>query len=162
MKDTYLLVADPAGKEAGKDMALFRLDDDAVREFHSVESSSIDREYAPLQLYACDRALLIETASKTARLASEDAGPAVYTLMLVSNPFPRQSVILITAQYNREEYRGGAGMFIAPFLEMLRKEPVDGLAAAARRLLRELSEANALIREDGTRMTYDDIMDLLL
>lgn len=169
MKETYVLIADPANTGGVDDdnLALFRLDEDAVIECHPVESSSIDREYAPLQLYSCDRALVPNFGSRTVHLSSGKSGkggeePAVYTLMLVSHPFPRQSVILTSAEFAREEYRGGAGMFIAPFLEILKKQPIDTLTAQARKLLRQMAESNALVKEDGSSMTYDDMMDLLL
>lgn len=165
MKETYVLITDPANAGAACDesMALFRLDEDAVIECHPVESSSIDREYAPLQLYSCDRALVPNFGARTVHLGGNGKeDPPVYTLMLVSHPFPRQSVILTSAEFDREEYRGGAGMFIAPFLEMLKKQPIDTLTAQARKLLRQMSESNALLKEDGSSMTYDDMMDLLL
>ena len=175
MKEIYMLVTNPANNAAANgesplddNLSLFRLEDDAVREFHPVESTSIDREYGPLQLYSCDKALIPDPGSRMVFFSSRkgnkggEPDPEVYTLMLVSHTSPRQSVVLVSAQFDREEFRGGAGMFIAPFLEILRKEPVDSLASHARRLLRERSETNVLRNADGSSMTFDDMMDLLL
>ena len=161
MNEMYMLVtAQSASAGASGERALFRLEEEAVKECLRVQSVDIDLEYAPLQLYACDRALEIDYESETVRLSSDEAAEAVHTLMLVSHPFPRQAVILVHAPFG-EGYPSGPGALLSPFMEILKHEPVDALSADAQRLLRERKELS-LLKKDSAGMTYEDMLDLLL
>ena len=158
-EETYMLITGPAIDEG---MALCKLDSEAAKKCYPVQSTEIDREFAPSQLYVCDRSLVADRSSETARLASDEADHAVYTLMLVDQPSSGPAVILTSVQFNREGQRGGPAEFIEPFLEILEKESVEALTAHARRLLREKSEPKTLLKKDGSSITYDEMLDLLL
>ena len=160
MDEMYMLVTDrSASAPASGEQALFRLEEDAVKECLRVQSVDIDREYAPLQLYACDRGLEIDYDSKTVRLAHAEETSTGRTLMLVSHPLPRQAVIVISTSF--EEGGSGSGVLIRPFIEMLKGEPLETLSAEAARLLREKTE-QSLLKKDDPGMTYEDMLDLLL
>ena len=158
-EETYMLINSPA---ADGGMALFKLDYEAAKKCYPVQSTEIDREFAPSQLYVCDRSLVTDHGLETVRLAPDETDHAVYTLMLVSQPSSGPAVILTSLQFDREGQRGGPAEFIEPFLEILEEESVEALTSHARRLLREKSEPRTLLKKDGSSMTYDEMLDLLL